>query len=160
MSRVQVVETNLQANGEMSPLDPSQVKYYIIHHTTDTRDMSAEEINQEHINANGWSMIGYHFLIHSTGVIERGRPRAYRGAHCEGSNYCSIGIALSGNFCESSPTEDQIASLVGLCADLNDIYGLTASEAIKGHKDFLATDCPGDNLYPNLGDIASKVASA
>lgn len=44
----------------------------------------------------GWSDIGYHFVILSDGTIEYGRKLEVEGAHCKGHNKDSIGICLVG----------------------------------------------------------------
>jgi len=79
----------------------------VLHHTGGTagEDPSAAEIDEIHRGLR-WTGIGYHYLIRKDGTVERGRPAAVIGAHAEGANARSIGVALCGNFCEEEPTED------------------------------------------------------
>jgi N-acetylmuramoyl-L-alanine amidase len=126
----------------------------ILHHVGNTNaDVSAATIHQWHL-ANGWAGIGYHYVIRKDGTIERGRPRDAVGAHCYGENYHSIGINLVGEFDAYQPTAAQIRSAERLAAVLCQIYGMVPSaRTIKGHRDFNATRCPGQNLYDMLPQV-------
>lgn len=158
MSRATIVETNLKFIGQMTELDPTDVTYLIIHHTGGLagEDLSAAQIHQIHQNSNNWSGIGYHYVIRRDGAIERGRSCKYRGAHSSGYNWCSIGVHLCGNFELEEPTGAQLDSLALLLADLCDFYILEV-EAIVGHRDLLATLCPGTALYTSLPQCRQKV---
>lgn len=61
-------------------------------------DIGAKEIRDWHVKDNGWSDIGYHWVIRRDGQIEPGRPEATRGAHCaaKNGNVASIGICMVG----------------------------------------------------------------
>lgn len=127
----------------------------IIHHTGNPvdDDISAEQLHRSHQNL-GWAGIGYHFVIRKDGSIELGRPSECVGAHTEGFNYCSIGIHVCGNFNLAEPTKAQLNALPMLIADICDAYGLIASDSIvTGHRDLMATECPGNNLYKQLDTI-------
>ena len=132
----------------------------ILHHIGNTNvDVSAETVHQWHL-ANGWSGIGYHYLIRKDGTIERGRPRDTVGAHCYGENWHSIGVNIVGNFEEAEPTDAQLDAAKRLVAKLCQLYGLRpGSRTIKGHRDFNATACPGQNLYDLLPDVIAGVQS-
>lgn len=163
MGRITVVETGLQFDeNKLAYIDPTAVEMFVVHHAGDGQnaDLSAAEVHQMHLN-NGWAGCGYHFIIRQDGTIERGRPRAYKGSHCPGANSNSLGINVMGDFMIAEPTPEQIVSLVGLLADLHDVYGLAVTDgSIVGHRDKLATACPGDNLYNLLPDIRAQVAVA
>jgi N-acetylmuramoyl-L-alanine amidase len=81
----------------MAWLDPSKVKYLVVHcaDTTVNMDIGAKEINEWH-KARGWDGIGYHYVIRRNGKIENGRALTVRGAHVEGYNGQSIGVCLVG----------------------------------------------------------------
>ena len=58
----------------------------VIHHTGQADiDASAEQIHEWHQN-QGWSGIGYHFVVRKDGAVERGRPIWAVGAHAQGDN--------------------------------------------------------------------------
>ena len=132
----------------------------IIHHVGNTnRDVSAAEIHRWHRN-NGWSGIGYHFVIRKDGTIERGRPMDMLGAHCYEHNWHTVGVNLVGAFDDNEPEPEQLAAAAKLLAALCRYYGLKPDEdTIKGHRDFNNTACPGQLLYdelPHLIEMASK----
>lgn len=132
----------------------------VIHHIGggSDRDVSAEEVHQWHIN-QGWSGIGYHFLIRKDGTIERGRPLDTVGSHVQGQNGHTIGINIAGNFCEALPTDAQIVSAAGLAADLCSIYRIRPSyDTIVGHCDLASTACPGNYLYERIPAICQMAA--
>lgn len=102
-----------------------KITHLIIHcsYTFPDMDIGAEEIRDWHVNDNGWSDIGYHYVIRRNGEIEKGRDDSVVGAHARGMNDHSIGICLiggrdhdAGN--ENNFTSDQFISLAGLIGDL------------------------------------------
>jgi peptidoglycan recognition protein len=56
-----------------------------------------------HMDSNGWSDIGYNFLVGGDGNIYEGRGWERVGAHAPGYNSNSMGICFIGSFtCELS----------------------------------------------------------
>lgn len=105
------------------------------------------EIKRWHVEGNGWSDIGYHFLIDRDGTVAKGRPVEIVGAHVKGHNTGTIGVSLFGGH-GSSETDDfaehftpqQERALLDLLAELGDRYGI---EKITGHNQYAAKACPG-----------------
>jgi len=64
--------------------------------TPPSMDISANEIRHWHVNDNGWSDIGYHYVIKRNGELEIGRSLSDIGAHAKGYNKTSIGVCLVG----------------------------------------------------------------
>lgn len=129
----------------------------IIHHVGGTDgEVSAATIHQWHLD-RGWSGIGYHFVVHKNGMIERGRPQEMVGAHCWHHNNASIGVNLVGNFDMAEPTVEQLDSAALLMSQLSRYYHIQPN-AIQGHRDFNSTLCPGANLYAKLPALRMKVA--
>jgi len=64
---------------------------------------SAKEIDRWH-KAQGWSGIGYHYVIRRNGQIEWGRPEEQVGAHCKNHNKHSIGICYEGGLAPQPPS--------------------------------------------------------
>ena len=131
----------------------------VVHHIgmANNDDVSAETVHQWHLN-NGWSGIGYHFIIRKDGTIEEGRPLGTIGAHVYGENRHTVGINLVGNFENAVPTEAQKASAARLIASLCTVYQLDPmwQSTVKGHRDLNATACPGRHLYAQLPDIVQQ----
>ena len=131
----------------------------VVHHIgmANDDDVSAETVHEWHLN-NGWSGIGYHFIIRKNGTIEEGRPLGTVGAHVYGENRHTVGVNLAGNFENAVPTEAQKASAARLIASLCTVYQLDPvwQGAVKGHRDLNATACPGRYLYAQLPDIVQQ----
>lgn len=116
--------------------------------------VDAAEINRWHL-AQGWSGIGYHYVILRDGTVEIGRPIDQIGAHVAGYNTGSIGICLIGGYnadglpsgpIEGLYTDEQMVALDKLLRDLL-IYWPHAR--IMGHRDH-----PGVNKACPSYDVA------
>ncbi|WP_318253540.1 peptidoglycan recognition family protein [Selenomonas sp. AB3002] len=156
MERANVIDTGLEFVRDLETRYKTDM--IVIHHTgRNDIDASAQQIHGWHINQQGWAGIGYHYVIRKNGTIEQGRPHWTVGAHAYGENSHTIGIHLSGDFMEAKPTCDQIESVAMLLANLCTDYGLPIDRGhIVGHRDLMATSCPGDNLYNMLDLIIGK----
>ena len=126
----------------------------IIGHHADAPNCTVQDIHNWHKN-NGWSGIGYHLLIRKNGEVYQGRPLDTLGAHTLGQNSDSIGICLEGRLTQEKPTQAQINSLKEVLYYLRGIYG---NLPFKGHKDYMATDCPGF-LMDYMGELNSVTDS-
>jgi hypothetical protein len=164
---------NLEAPEEPGLFDPQTnplgVLYYasdlrrelntvVVHHSAFSHAGPAE-IQALHMDRRGYADVAYHFLIDPDGIIYEGRDIHIRGAHVQGYNTGSVGVVLLGNFNEEEPTLAQIESLVDLVDYLRYTYGI---RYLAGHKDYPdqspdGTECPGDNLYPLLPDLARNL---
>ena len=113
----------------------------IIIHCTATpegRDVSAGEVRQWHL-AQGWSDVGYHYLITLNGTVEVGRPESKVGAHVKGMNKHSIGIAYAGGMDKDyvnpkdTRTPEQKEALIWLVDELKKRY---PGSTVHGHNEF------------------------
>ena len=153
MKRIEILETNLEFVKELSERNTTDM--IVIHHTgCNDIDASAEQIHQWHLSApNYWAGIGYHFVIRKDGTVERGRPEWAIGSHAYGENSHTIGIHLSGDFMQASPTDIQIENCAMLIANLCEDYDIpTDRNHIVGHGELMETSCPGTNLQALLDD--------
>jgi peptidoglycan hydrolase-like protein with peptidoglycan-binding domain len=149
----------------------------IVHHTADPNgtDYSqtrayqlARNIQNLHMNTNGWIDSGQHFTISRGGFVMEARHRSFetlnggtgmvQGAHCPGQNDIAIGIENEGTYTSVQPPAVLYNQLVALCAYICQQYGLS-SDRIYGHRDFINTQCPGDQLYAMLPKLRSDVAT-
>tara|TARA_R110001606_G_scaffold347973_1_gene497428 strand:- start:7486 stop:7965 length:480 start_codon:yes stop_codon:yes gene_type:complete len=64
--------------------------------TSPEMDVDVPTIRRWHVEENGWSDIGYHYVITPDGMLHDGRPVSKSGAHTRGQNSNSIGICLVG----------------------------------------------------------------
>ncbi len=130
-----IIETNLKFGRLRNRRSTTKI---IIHHTA-SLDNRVSVFHSQHLTS-GWSGVGYHFLIRTNGVVERGRPEHVIGSHAPRVNNISLGIALTGNFERIAPSVRQISSLLNLVAFLKQKYPITD---ILLHSDVSATKCPG-----------------
>lgn len=155
------------------------VTHHIVHHTAgsnsnDNYVQVVRDIYLFHTEVNGWSDIGYNFLIAQDGTLFEGRDPGsngsefeVRGAHFCGKNTGTFGVALLGNYETTRPTAETIERLVNLLTlslSTLEIHPLSSSvhrgvdlRAISGHRDGCSTLCPGTNVYAILPDIRAGV---
>ena len=124
--------------------------------TPEGNDYTVENIRADH-KKQGWSDIGYHYVIYRDGTVHMGRDVDLVGAHCAkgGHNQHSIGICYIGGV-ENKPntpyhllkakdtrTDKQKAALLSLLLDLKKLY---PQAKIYGHRDFdPGKECPSFN---------------
>lgn len=116
-------------------------------------DIDVETIRRWHVELNGWSDIGYHYVIKRDGTVQTGRPLSKIGAHCRGHNKNSIGICyVGGTLKDNTPsdtrTKEQKKALKALVKYLQKEY---PNATIHGHNEF--TDkkaCPSFNVQTDL----------
>jgi hypothetical protein len=162
----------------------------IVHHTAGTNSYTQAQaaaivrgIEVYHVKGNGWNDIGYNFLVDRFGTVYEGRgggiDRNVIGAHSEGFNAGTIGVALIGNFANATPPKAQQDALVALLAWRLDIAHVdplstvlytsggnfkfrsgtnVTLRAISGHRDTGPSECPGTVAYRLLPGIAKRVA--
>jgi hypothetical protein len=172
------------------PYYADSVHFAVVHHTAGsnsyTRAQSASivrAIELYHVQGNGWNDIGYNFLVDKYGQIFEGRyggmTRPVIGAHSEGFNTGSVGVAVIGDYSSTSITPAARAALVSLLAWRLDLDHVDPSSslarvsagnpryragtavtlhAISAHRDVYPTSCPGASLYGQLSSIRSAVA--
>ena len=124
--------------------------HFIVHHTTGDhrgRDDSANwvrAIQRFHMNSRQWADIAYSFLIDKNGVIFEGRGWDVAGAHTQGHNSSSIGVAFLGDGTLDVP-DAVFRALQDLYEEACARYG--SDIPVVGHRDLGATACPGGVLY-------------
>lgn len=106
-----------------------KINYLVVHCTDSPNDrdnVDAAEIHKWHLQ-NGWSGIGYHYVIKRDGTVENGRPEYWQGAHARRVNSESLGICLVGR---DKFTDEQIKTLETL---LKKLKGKYENAKIIGH---------------------------
>lgn len=122
----------------------AQVQQIVIHHTATDPSVGVEVIARKHVDELGWPGIGYHFVIDAGGQIYQTNNLTTVSFHARQANPTTVGVTFSGNFDEAVPTEAQLESGGQLCAYLLRELSLPLQN-VRGHKDFVSTDCPGRN---------------
>ncbi len=138
-----IIETNLQFNGNKTIRDLSTIKRIILHHSGVSVLQTVETIHNYHKNSRGYAGIGYHFYVRKDGNIYRGRPLEYVGAHAYNHNADSIGICAEGDFNLETMSDVQKNAIMELVEYLRGVYNISS---VQGHKEVCATSCPGANF--------------
>lgn len=140
----------------------------VIHHTVNGNRYSAAEvpsmlrsIQAYHQNSRGWDDIGYNFVIDRFGTIWEGRASSlYQpviGAHAQGANDGSVGVAYLGDGTSIGLTSTAIDALGRFLGWKLPLHGVRPSRTnIVGHRDVGQTACPGNILYPQLDAIRDR----
>mgnify|MGYP001293072215 CR=1 FL=1 len=167
--------------GARAPHSPVTVldrwpDHIVVHHTAseNTTDYSLNQafalsrwIQDLHMDGNGWIDAGQQLTISRGGYLMEGRDRSLwainngrhvLGAQCAGHNDHTIGIENEGLYMDVDTTPMLFETLVRTCAWLCEVYRLDPYEAIVGHRDYVATLCPGDVLYARLPELRDRVA--
>ncbi|MGZ5325885.1 MAG: N-acetylmuramoyl-L-alanine amidase [Solirubrobacterales bacterium] len=169
-----------------------QVHAAVVHHTVSAVGYAPEEapgivlgICRYHVFGNGWNDIGYNALVDSYGTTYEGRAGGLNlpvvGAHAEGYNSQTTGIASIGDHTATPPTPQAINSIVNFLA-----WKMFASAAVPvrgtaallsaggatnrfpsgttvtlprifGHGTTNNTECPGATMAPLVASIQARV---
>jgi len=132
-----------------------RVNRVIIHCTAtpEGRDVSPQEIKDWHVKGNGWSDIGYHYVITLDGEVHDGRNIDRTGAHTKGANKNSIGVVYVGGVDEDmnpldTRTDAQDTALVNLIQALLEMY---PGATVHGHNEFASKACPSFDVQEAYG---------
>ncbi len=140
-----IIDVGLKFNSMTYGNKPNKL---VLHHAEASK-CTVQDIHSWHLN-NGWAGIGYHYFVRKDGSIYKGRPDNVIGSHCQGSNTGSLGICFEGNYMKETMPTAQYNAGIDLIKYLRGEYG---NLTIYGHKDLLATECPGSK-FP-LADFKS-----
>jgi hypothetical protein len=173
------------------PRYATALRFALVHHTAGSNSYSRTQsaaivraIEVYHVLGNGWDDIGYNFLVDKYGQIFEGRyggeTRPVIGAHAEGFNTGSVGVALIGSYNARAPSAAAQQALENLLAWRLDVAHVDPRSsltwisggnprfprgtpvflrAMSGHRDTGFTLCPGTALYRRLPAIAQAVAA-
>ncbi|MFA6039707.1 MAG: N-acetylmuramoyl-L-alanine amidase [Candidatus Peribacteraceae bacterium] len=152
------------------------VRLIVVHHTAgavgpDSRPAveRMRAIYTYHAKNRGWGDIGYHYVIDEAGQIYQGRAggEAVIGGHAYCNNINTVSIALMGNFDVEQPRQAQVQSLQWLADSLARQYDIDLNRnvmfhgktlpGITGHRDLLATSCPGYYLNGTMDQVRLHV---
>ncbi len=169
--------------SELPNLQPQRIT---IHHTfvsptlptnasQDAESQRMQNIWRSHVQGNGWSDIGYHYIIMPSGRIYEARAEQKRGAHDVVND--GLGIAFDGVYNAATIAPAQFQSAVALCTRLFQRYnwgdptvpvptptanfGTRNLPLICSHRDRVATECPGSEggRTVRVDDIRREVKS-
>jgi hypothetical protein len=154
----------------------SSVTHLIVHHSAGSNTSSdwnavVLSIWNYHVGTNGWSDIGYNFLVAPNGVLYEGRGGGNNvtGAHFCGFNTGTMGTCMMGTYNTEDITLNARNKLREILAwkccnsNINPVgsafhtaSGLTLNN-ISGHQNGCATDCPGTFFFGTLPTLRTEV---
>jgi N-acetylmuramoyl-L-alanine amidase len=173
-----------------APRYATSLRFAVVHHSAGSNTYTRAQapavvrgIQLYHVRGNGWDDVGYNFLVDKYGQVYEGRfggiERNVIGAHAQGFNTGSVGVALLGNYDSAALSSEARSALVRLLAwrlDVAHVDPLTALSMpsggnpryptgvpvllrpISGHRDVGFTSCPGSILYGQLSLLARAVS--
>ncbi|MBD0348299.1 MAG: N-acetylmuramoyl-L-alanine amidase [Thermoleophilia bacterium] len=162
-STIQVISREAWgAEPPLRSLRPHEIRRITVHHSgvelASNRLAPARfRSHQRAHRARGWPDIAYHLLIDRHGNVYEGRPRWASGDTA--TAYDPRGDLLllcEGHFGRQEPSEAQIGSLVAVLAWAVRRYGVPVS-AIRGHRAYVSTACPGARLERRLREVRRRV---
>ena len=159
------VDSVTSVNGTKLKRSKRRIDYIVVHCTAtpEGQAKTVEQIRAEH-KKQGWSDIGYHYVVTLDGRVQLGRDVDISGSHVSGYNSHSIGVVYVGGL-ENRPgvpykelkakdtrTQAQKAALLSLLLDLRKLY---PTAKILGHRDFpgVAKDCPSFNAQREYNKV-------
>lgn len=167
------------------------VRMAFVHHTVNSNSYGPDEADDMirgiyafHTQARGFNDIGYNFIVDRFGRVFEGRAggidKAVIGAHAEGFNTNSTGVAVLGDYTSVDPGPAVIDALQRLLAWKLDVHhvdprgwtqvvsrgspkypegAVVSMPTISGHRDTGQTGCPGGRLYGLLQRLRDGAAS-
>lgn len=117
-------------------------------------------IQNQHMNGNGWSDIGYSFLVCEHGYVFEGRGLQRRNSGNGNTTLNNAHYAVCALLGSSGLTDPTDAQLHGLRDAVEHCRSKgPAGSEIRGHRDGYATVCPGGPLYAWVNRGAPRPAS-
>jgi hypothetical protein len=133
-----------------------------------------------HVNTNGWSDIGYNWLVDPNGVVYEGRGSGNLGAHFSCLNGGTIGVCVIGNYMTNTVDPNALTSLKELALWEACQYNINLSDSslhstsnlvlnhLSAHRDAngaavgcpKGTSCPGDLLYAIIDILALDMSNS
>ncbi|MFL6120264.1 N-acetylmuramoyl-L-alanine amidase [Actinophytocola sp.] len=164
------------ANGTITVLNRKPT-YIVVHHTAGANStdyslahayQNSRDIQNFHMDGRGWIDTGQQLTNSRGGFVTEGRHRSVEildqgTRHVQGANVADhnseiIGIENEGLYTSVNVPQALWNSLVQLVAYIAQQYGISP-DLIRGHRDFNATECPGEILYGRLPELRNAVAA-
>ena len=176
-----------------SPSYAGSVRAVTIHHTASTNDYAPEDVPRllrgfyaYHVKSQGWSDLGYNFLVDRFGRVWEGRAggvaRAVIGSHAGGFNTGTVGISMIGTYESVAPSKEMLESVSQLVAWRLSLAGVdprgsltmtsggstrfsagtpVSLPTVFAHRQVSSTSCPGTlgmAAMPQIRDRAAALA--
>ncbi len=116
---------------------------FIVHYSAGPTGQTPRQIQDHHMDGNGWADIGYNYLVDVEGNAYEGRGWLTVGAHAVGHNTSGIGVCFIGS--DGDASDAAKTTIAALYNEANRLGGKTLTR--RGHRDVNPTSCPGDDLH-------------
>ncbi|MFY1676599.1 MULTISPECIES: peptidoglycan recognition protein family protein [unclassified Streptomyces] len=181
------------AREQPPPRYDDEVVAVFVHHTDTPNDYDCADapaiirgLYTGQTGARDWDDIGYHFVVDRCGTVYEGRAggvdRPVTGAHTQGFNHRTTGVAALGTFTEGVEVPDEVTDAIAAVVawklgrsgtdprsrvrlvssnDLSryDAGTVVSLPAVVGHRAGFRTTCPGAALDAALPRIRERAAA-
>lgn len=135
-------KVSLEFGGKLTPINKNKIKGIALHHMAHPT-WTIEQVHNYHRYSNKWLGIGYNYWIGLDGIIYEARGM-HIGGHVRNQGSELIGIGFQGDFQKNNNmTDEQVRSAIELIQWLLPQFPQLSVKDVGGHKDFVATLCPG-----------------
>ena len=119
-----------------------------VHHSAGPTNQTVRVIQNNDMDADGFSDIGYNWLVDQSGKAYEGRAGGWLaiGAHAGGQNTGWIGICWIGHSGNVAPTEAALSTIKWLTQEAERLAGHDLQVRGHGQVPGQATECPGSRL--------------
>ncbi|GIJ22781.1 peptidoglycan-binding protein [Micromonospora lutea] len=117
---------------------------FTVHYSAGPTAMTPRQIQNYHMDGNGWSDVGYNFLVDAAGRIYEGRGWEVMGAHASGHNDTHLGACFIGS--DGDVTPAVLRSMRALYNRANALTGKALAKTWHGGLAGNSTPCPGSQL--------------
>jgi uncharacterized coiled-coil protein SlyX len=148
--------------------DVADITKITVHHTASKQVLGEthKSILNKHMKAHtnrDWPGLSYHYMIVPDGVIYQINDHKEVTWH-DGKNWESLGVCLDGYFhpdFNEKPTPEQLNSLKELLDHLCTEHPEFPADYddVRGHRETMATACPGDLLFPYVVEYRQKLGN-
>jgi hypothetical protein len=177
-----------------SPSYASGIHAVTVHHTASSNDYAAADVPRlirgfyaYHVKSNGWSDLGYNFLVDRFGRVWEGRAggtsKPVIGSHAGGFNTGTVGISIIGTYDAVAPSAAAVEAVAAVAGWRLGLAGKDPASSVTvrsggstryaagtsvslprvfGHRQVSTTACPGDlgmAALPRIRERAKALAA-
>ncbi|MBE2250148.1 MAG: N-acetylmuramoyl-L-alanine amidase [Myxococcus sp.] len=138
----------------------------VVHHTasptndTFTPEARLRQTQAFHMDTRGYCDVAYNFLMSRDARVWEGRGDGVLGGHTLNQNAGNMALCVIGTYTTDTLTPQQSCALAGWMAWQSSLHGIALNRTnIKGHREWGATECPGNTLFAQLDALVTQAAT-
>lgn len=138
----------------------------VVHHTASptndsmTPEQRLRQTQAFHMDTRGYCDIAYNFLMSRDARVWEGRGDGVLGGHTLNQNGGNMALCIIGTYTTDALTPQQECAAAGWMAWQSSIHGITLDRNnVKGHREWGATECPGQLVFDRLGGLVQQAAT-